>query len=148
MPQQPSQAQAFGRGAPSPELSPWRPVSYKSKRTHTPPSYPNASCSSKVKKKCLQKTCKEQLKSKARKSLGVHHGAGLPNGGVSLVEYYSAGKTSELLKQYRGWGQEAPAECRCLTQHGSRHLRPQDQQDSAETMLKAEHCFRRGWGGL
>lgn len=122
MPQQPGQAQAFGRDAPPPELSPRRPVSYKSKRAHTPPSYPNTSCSRKVKKKkqCLQKTCKDFPKSKARKSLSVHiTGAGLPNGGISLVDYYSAGKTSELLTRHRGQGQEARAERRCLTQCGS-----------------------------
>lgn len=149
--QQPGQAQAFGREAPPPKLSPRRPVSYKSKCAHTPPSYPNASCSRKVKKKkkCLQKTCKECPKPKARKSLGVHIlGAGLPNGGISLVQYYSAGKTSALLTQHHSRGQEAHAERRCLTQHGSRHLRPRDQQDSAEMTVKAERCFRRRRGGL
>lgn len=71
-------------------------------------------------KQCLQKTCKDFPKSKARKSLSVHiTGAGLPNGGISLVDYYSAGKTSELLTQHRGQGQEARAERRCLTQCGS-----------------------------
>lgn len=53
--QQPGQAQAFGREAPPPKLSPRRPVSYKSKCAHTPPSYPNASCSRKVKKKKVYK---------------------------------------------------------------------------------------------
>ena len=103
----------------------------------------------KKKKKCLQKTCKECPKPKARKSLGVHIlGAGLPNGGISLVQYYSAGKTSALLTQHHSRGQEAHAERRCLTQHGSRHLRPRDQQDSAEMTVKAERCFRRRRGGL
>ena len=132
--QEPGQAQACGRDAPPPQLSPRRPVPYKSKRAHTPPSYPNTSCSRKVKKKkCLQKTCKECPKPKARRSLGVHiMGAGLPNGGISLVEYYSAGKTSALLTQHRRRGQEAHAERRCLTQRGSRHLRPR----TSKTLLR------------
>ena len=53
--QEPGQAQACGRDAPPPQLSPRRPVPYTSKRAHTPPSYPNTSCSRKVKKKNVYK---------------------------------------------------------------------------------------------
>ena len=97
------------------------------------PAIPTLVVQEKLKKKCLQKTCKECPKPKARRSLGVHiMGAGLPNGGISLVEYYSAGKTSALLTQQRRRGQEAHAERRCLTQRGSRHLRPR----TSKTLLR------------